>query len=451
MDEDETRKLFSEGKSAWNRWANGLLREKPDTSIPTSQLPANEQVERERLTQDWQQRANVVLRKHIFEQKIDFSGWLFPGFLTFDRVEFAAAISFNGCEFSAITFHGVAFKGQLDLSRCQATELKFFHARFHDATDFSGSHISQEFAIQSSEMHKPANWKGMRSERKLNLSGSTFHEGADLSEAMLEGTVAMQGSKFHAPLVVAGKDLHGSNFRSASLHDADFTNTNLEDANFTGADLTNANLLGAHTNTKTIFEKATADGCRINRYALECLKDYGELSDGARMKMAIQDDVAILRQRFSGYLRWMHLVALVAFIFPYAWFLLSKWGEARFFDNPAVEHITLAEALCRYIYNGGVNWETGFDFSFSFVIFILGLLFNCLRGIMLWKTKTLEFQEEVRGVRVDFSLVDPIFEAQGLRRLTWGTLQKIADKAVLVYFLIVASNTVHFLMMDIPV
>lgn len=219
--------------------------------------------------------------------------------------------------------------------------------------------------------------------------------------------------------------------------------------------LNGANLLGAHTNTKTNFTEATVDGCKINRYALECLENYGGLSKGAMMKMTIQDDVAVLRQNYSGYLRVLHLIALLTFLFPYAWFLVSQWGhaafDARFRNNADADHITLFEALCRYIYNGGVDWQEGFFFSLSFIAFVLTAAFNILRAIMLWKTKTLEFREEVRDFPVEFSLVEPIYGHKRLEWFTWGALQWITTKALALYLLIVALNAFHFLSMDIAV
>ena len=85
-------------------------------------------------------------------------------------------------------------------------------------------------------------------------------------------------------------------------------------------------MLGASFDRQTSFENAIVPGLSVDRYALECLANYGDLTVGARMTMKINDDVARLRAAYSGFWQWIHLAAVFGFLFPYAWFIACLSG-----------------------------------------------------------------------------------------------------------------------------
>lgn len=253
--------------------------------------------------------------------------------------------------------------------------------------------------------------------------------GIDLSKADLS----------HANL--NGADLRNANFALANLSAAYLWIVDLSGASFHRAKLVGADLSGATFDYKTDFDGAETDGCTVNRYQLERLNDYGSLTVGNRMSMNIIDDVAQLRASYSGFSQWVHLAALVLFLFPYVWFVLVQWSNAEFLIPDAEAHMPLWKALLTFIYNGGVNWQSGFAFHLSFIAFIFMACFNFLRAMLLWKTKQLELQQESSGLPAMFSLVST----------RWGITLKVAKWSFFAYLAIGLLNVGHFFTQDVPI
>lgn len=181
-------------------------------------------------------------------------------------------------------------------------------------------------------------------------------------------------------------------------------------------------------------------GCQIDRFTLECLgEEYGGLTRGQRMQMKIIDDVVTLRSQYSGFWQWIHVCALLAFAAPYLWFLAQQWSEIRF-NPPASEGLRLWEAFARYVVNGGVGWREGWSPSWVLGLFTFSLLYNVLRGALLWKTKTLEMEELARGLPVKFSLMES----------WWGFWLKAAGIGFGFNVLVVILHTAHFMWEKIP-
>ena len=250
--------------------------------------------------------------------------------------------------------------------------------------------------------------------------------GADFRGATLDSAVLSQAIVTGASLVVA--HLHNTQLNSAILQSVNFTGATLTKAKFLSADLTDAKLLGAvligadlqqanltNANLKsakfdlnTNLEGAIVDGCKVDRYGLECLKGYGGLMTGDRMDMVISDDVARLRMSYSGLLLWVHSSALVVFLFPYIWFLVLLWSRIEFFEQNssglAIDTLPVWKAFFRYIFNGGTGWQSDWNVSWSFGVFLIMIVYNAMRAILLFKAKSLELEEHARDLPVKFSL-----------------------------------------------
>ncbi|MBN2563568.1 MAG: pentapeptide repeat-containing protein [Phycisphaerae bacterium] len=316
-------------------------------------------------------------------------------------------------------------------------------------TNLSGAHLNS--ADLSGANLNDANLR----EAKL---GHANLSGADLSGADLSGADLLEANLDHADL--SGSNLHRTKLNAANLSGANLREARMVDTILFAAHLTQANLLGARldgtqfhsalldeakllqvtVNTKTILEDAKVAHCTIERHTLESLKEYGGLTPGARMTMNIVDGVATLRANYSGFLQWVHVIALLVFLYPYLWFVLSHWAGARFNLPEGAHSITLLEALGRFVWNGGENWEAGWDFNVvPFSLFVFALLYNVLRGVLLWKTKTLELAQEASGLPALFSLTGG-----------WGRAFLAAKWGLYVNLIIVAIHTMHFLMQEIP-
>ena len=272
---------------------------------------------------------------------------------------------------------------------------------------------------------------------KANLSeadlGGADLGGADLSEAILGGADLSRAKLSGADLSRA--KLIGANLWTADLFGADLSGANLSEARLVGADLT-----GTLADSATSLLRASVRHCRIDRHTLESLKDFGGLTNGDRMLMDIVDGVAKLRASFSGFWQWVHLAALAAFLFPYAWFIGKHWSLARFGVDETEPTISLFAALMRFIWNGGENWRAGAALNvLPFGIFVYSLIYNALRGVLLWKTKTLELKQEASGLPAVFSLTG-----------WWGRMYQASKWGMYANLLFVAWHTYYFLGQRIP-
>lgn len=271
-------------------------------------------------------------------------------------------------------------------------------------------------------------------------------EGAVFTKSQIEDaeftSCAMRAVHFgHARLSGArfiGSDLFQADFNSAKCVGAHFVCT-IDTANFSNANLTDADFSGSSAAVGTNFQSATVTNCRIERHTLESMHDYGRLTPGQRMDMEIVDGVATLRASYSGFLQWIHAAALTAFVFPYAYFVLSRWTLARFSNEDG--DITLLRALARYVWTGGSDWQTGQAFApAAFTVFVLSLIYNLLRFVMLWKTKTLELRQTASGLPVRFRLAG-----------AWNVFYQAAKWGLWGNLLLVGYHTYYFLGQRIPV
>lgn len=298
---------------------------------------------------------------------------------------------------------------------------------------------------------------------EINLKGANFTQfdlsGAKFIRTQLAGAefvrVKLNDARFvevEAPRIQFSKaklrdatfdggNLSNAIFHNAELQGAKFLGPDLSGANFSMADISSAIISPSKVDSRTLFNNMRGvEGCKIDRYTLESLDDFGGLTKGDRMRMSIRDDLAKLRSAYSGFQQWLHLIALIVFGFPYVWFLIKSWVVARFIES-GQNRITIWEAFFRYIVNGGEGWREGWSLNiYSFSLFVFALVYNVLRLVLLVKTKRLELQESISGLPVPFSLQGP-----------WGRAYNVARVGFWVNLVIVLLHTIYFLQMTIPI
>ncbi|TWT37650.1 Pentapeptide repeats (8 copies) [Posidoniimonas corsicana] len=292
-----------------------------------------------------------------------------------------------------------------------------------------------------------------------DLTGATFRN-ATLVESWIYPTWGPGGhplpSVRHANFRDA--DLHGARLKG-DLTSAEFTNANLtwvyfddsslRSAEFTGAILDHASLCNVDVDPSTTFEfLRSCDECKADRNFLNTLgPQMGSLTLGNLSAMAISDPVYELRYRFGGVWRTIHLLSVAVFLWPYIWFVGSKWAGAKFKDQPGDDSMTLLEALLRFIVTGGKNWQASWQPNYlSLGCFAVVLLFNLIRVVLLRKTLELEEREKITGIPPRFSLSSKFF-----RNITWENLLLLMH---ILWFAMMASvviNTSHFMMQRISV
>ena len=348
--------------------------------------------------------------------------------------------NFSGANLSGANLHGA------DLSGANLTKAKLLDTDLQGA-DLTGADLTG--ADLTKVILGGANLTGANlTKAKLNRAELTE---ATLTRAMLTEATLDSARLFNADLTGAtlikasltGASLVRAKLTGAKLTGTYLTGTYLNWADLTGATLDNAylkqaNLLNIRIDAITTFKDAGVDGCRISRYTLESLNEYGGLTRGQRMVMAIEDGPATLRASYSGFLAWIHLLALAAFSFPYAWFCFQGYAEGAFVC-PSEPCTTLRAALADYVWTGGMmNGEFA---AIPFLIFCYSLLYNALRGVLLWKTKQLELLQESTGL-------PPVFQLEGA---PWGTALKAATYGFYVNIILASVHTWHFLAIQVPV
>jgi len=94
MDIMETRKLYAQGKEAWNDWAKDML-DKRDGSP------------------EWENAAKANFGSHEFDQEADFSEFKFPSDVYFTKAHFKRSAHFDEAEFEGrALFDRSVFEGE---------------------------------------------------------------------------------------------------------------------------------------------------------------------------------------------------------------------------------------------------------------------------------------------------------------------------------------------------
>jgi uncharacterized protein YjbI with pentapeptide repeats len=199
MDKEESLALYAKGKDAWNAWANDMLTKKAvlekagQWEIDTDGQGINQK------TRDWMDKSTTNFYKHIFSERADFSGFIFPYFGYFDRTEFSANAEFYGVKFIGKTsFHNVKF-----INSAQFTE-----AEFCDGIDFSNTEFSGDTRFYKAKFSGATLFHGAKFDNFANFQATKFGDYAKFSkvrfikdawfhEAKFSGTTYFYGTEFH--------------------------------------------------------------------------------------------------------------------------------------------------------------------------------------------------------------------------------------------------------------
>jgi hypothetical protein len=354
------------------------------------------------------------------------------------------------------------------------TELEQLFIRHHKSKDLppSGkSTVAEDFALWKAQFPSGARIANkviehVRMEntnfRGVNFSGVTFIgcdlDGADFHKCVLEevsftGPGTMKRVDFSCAVLTRctldKRDLSEAIFDEAELSWCELVGANLRSATFDRAKLEWSDLRNVDVDSRTSFKDlAAVDQVFIDRYTLACLgSNTGGLTVGNRMKMVIVDDALELRGQFGGIWTLLHLAAIVIFLFPYAWFVLRHWAVASFgIQHEETNTIPLWQALAGFVYTGGGNWKSQpheWDLAtWSFGSFVVFSAYNVARMALLWKTKNLETQEEIRELPVVFSLQEHAW---------WKVMAYTVELGFWFALFATCVNTWHFLTMRIAV
>ena len=399
-----------------------------------------------------------------FSESSNFSGANFNSSANFENANFRDVSNFENATFNGVAnfestfFNSVANFGNIKFSEVSNFRSASFHGvanfeniKFCEVANFTGTFFTSVANFKNASFNGVANFDYIKFREVSNFEGAQFYKDVDFKRSWFQENAVFREVRFNGRVdfnkatIMKGRFEHlaldNANFEYTIAKEIDFSGTNLTDAIFTGA-----NLLGAVFDTKTNFNGARLDDCKVSAFSLECLNEYGEISVGQRMKMDIHDDLALLRSSYSGFLQWIHFAALFAFLFPYLWFIGTLWGRAKFSSQSSDQSMPLWQALGQFIYNGGINWEDSAKFHSIFLIFVFSISYNFLRASLLFKTKSLELKQVSSDLKVNFNLQDRI-----VFFIRWSHLYAVSQWGFYLNLLVAAGNLAHFFTMKIPI
>ena len=252
----------------------------------------------------------------------------------------------------------------------------------------------------------------------------------------------------------------GTHFNSGKLSGCKFKNSSIVDVVFGGTEIRDTSFLDCTLNPETTFTDAIFVDTTFDRYAIDSLGDkLGKMTRSQLADITIVSDLSLLRTEFGGIWGLFHLCSFMCFLFPYAWFLFRQLLESKFSLNRA-DSMTLIEALARYTVTGGIEWQTSWRWGWSFPLALVITFYNTVRMLLLWKTKRLETQENVKGFPIRFSLEQmpkpnllgrriPLqFKGWGLK---WRYLYRIVQFGFWISLGAVVWHTYLFMLQRVPV
>jgi uncharacterized protein YjbI with pentapeptide repeats len=334
---------------------------------------------------------------------------------------------------------------------------------FFDESDLTASNFVEAVLTSSSLRGVNApNANFTRAQIVGREMGGGIFDGANFTDANLDSCHAKGASFKLANLsgtCFRGSDAEEGNFRETILREVDFESANLSRADFTNARFIRCNLrhtrfdgvvlAGAELCDCTVDVGTSFRGADVTGFAVDDphffnhLENFGGLTKSDRRVMVLKDPVTQLRKLYTGFFGAIQTVALVAFLFPYVWFLFHTWVESHFKLAPFLpSSIPLREAFARFVWNGGDRWREGWFFSAAaFVPFCFAVFYNSARAILIWKTKELEQHERLTGLPAAFDL----------QERPWKQLYKVAKFGFWLNIGLVLVHTWHFLALPVPV
>jgi len=353
---------------------------------------------------------------------------------------------------------------ELDLRNVVFEDAQLEQAKFHGCI-LIGAQFGRAKLFDSEFVHCDLGGAGFEdANADLVLFNGCELNGARLRLASLEKTEFLDcrciGAEFlqvnAVEVFLHSCDVSKAQFQGAEMSRASIARCNLRETNFSNTILKNASFEDVDVDSLTRFQNLqSVDRCVIERAMLLSLGENAGLTRGNLSRMVVRDDVARLRSQFGGFWTVIILGSMATFLFPYCWFVIERWTIASFSPNGKAT-VPLWLALLRFIWSGGKRWRDGWTFDFlSFTSFVWVLLYNVARGVLLWKTKSLEMREAITGIPVNFSVDTVQGKIRiGKRKVKWKPWKFLLNVVRFGLWFTIAAilwNTFNFLQMRVPV
>lgn len=196
MNQEETLKLWKQGKEAWNAWAEDMLEERKAledrgewdvTVFPFGvEIPANE------ITEQWFTDARAVFSSketpHTFPEATSFEGWLFPSVSEWSAATFEGLARFDNttfkgsAQFSNVTFESNA---QFDNTTFEGFA-QFKSATFKGDADFDDATVKGSAQFDNAAVRGSAQFNNVTFEGTAQFENVTFEDFAQFDETTFE-------------------------------------------------------------------------------------------------------------------------------------------------------------------------------------------------------------------------------------------------------------------------
>ncbi len=368
--------LLGQGRDSWNAWRGKNI------SV-TYEFTANQ----------------------VFEGQ-DFNGW------NFKRIIFPNC-DFGGCKLVGSSVEEAVFIKCLatNAELCAFDHAKLTHCHFSQAKFHNGV-LSLRFA----ELEEGT----FRSSRILRL---------DSTGARFSGTkfIDCEFNAISSESSLSQVVFRRCTFRRCRFHGVDLRGTKFEE----GSLLENCDLTGAEVGDGTTFSGADLKNCTIDRYTLEMLSPEAVTRAQVRT-LKIDDPFARMRVAFSGLMRNIHVMALLLFLAPYVVFVIENYIKSRF----SAGRIPLYEKLYWFALTAG-DFTTVKPSQICIITFLL--IYNVLRGILVFKTNVLEMEH------ASTNAVPRFFLKGG-----WGAMFLAFEIGFFVNVSLVLFHTFRFMNVKVP-
>jgi len=234
MNRQETFELFHQGKEKWNEWAESMLAERKrleeagNWAVDRWGKGENDE------TRDWMKTASVEFsaeeNPHTFEEDVNFSGWVFPGYAYFISAAFSGDAYFSSAAFSGDAYFMSAFSGRADFSSAAFSGDAYFSSAFSGRADFSSAAFNKDAIFSHTKFSGDADFSRAAFSGDADFSSAAFSGRADFSSAAFSGdadfsSVAFSGSAYFSRAAFSGDaDFSSAAFSgSASFFSAAFS------------------------------------------------------------------------------------------------------------------------------------------------------------------------------------------------------------------------------------
>ena len=194
MNKEESLALFSQGRAAWNTWAEERLAERRKLEEAGDWIEDPDPDKQNDAMRAWHEAATADFSGHEFEDVADFSGFVFPGRALFLVAAFSGYAGFRKATFSGdAEFSEAAFSGYAGFSEATFSgDAGFYKAAFSGNAGFHRATFSGDAKFREAAFKGNAGFSEAAFSDDADFSEAAFSGDADFSEAAFSGDAWFQ-------------------------------------------------------------------------------------------------------------------------------------------------------------------------------------------------------------------------------------------------------------------